>query len=229
MSDINVFSEQTPPNPLDALVGEGRKYKSVEDLAKAVEFKEQHINQIEAENAQYRANLQEQIELQRQRSQEAPPPPQSGQGQSEVDLEQRIRNTLEQTDREKRVATNVNEVSQKLVDVYGTPEKANEVVKQKAAELGVSIQFLMDSAAQSPKAFYAQIGLNEGNRHAASINGKVNPEALANLNPSRAGAPGTYAFYEQMRQENPKMYNSPRVQLQMHKEAMEKGEAFFQR
>lgn len=228
MSDINVFSEQTPPSTLDALVGEGKKYQTVEDLAKAVEFGQQHIAQIEAENAQYRANIQDQIELQRQRP-NAEPPAKPEQRVDEVDLQTRIREALEQTDREKRVASNVNAVSERLVELYGDAKKANEVVAAKAAELGVSIQFLMDSAAQSPKAFYAQIGLTDTPRNAPPLNGKVNPEALAHLNTSRTAGPGTYAFYEEMRQTNPKLYNSPRVQLQMHKEAMEKGEAFFQR
>lgn len=228
MSDVNVFTEQTPPNALDALVGEGKKYQTVEDLAKAVEFGQQHIAQIEAENAQYRANIQEQIELQRQRT-NAEPPAKPEQRVDEVDLQTRIREALEQTDREKRVADNVNTVSKRLVEIYGDAKKANEVVAAKAEELGVSIQFLMDSAAQSPKAFYAQIGLADTQRNAPPLAGNVNPAALANMNPSRVGAPGTYAYYEEMRKTNPKIYNSPRVQLQMHKDAMEKGEAFFQR
>lgn len=228
MSDINVFDEQTPQqSTLDALVGEGKKYASVEDLAKAVVFKDQHINTLESETAQYREVLQGQVEAQRQQVINTPPSEQTGQRVDEVDLETRIRETLEKTNREQKVAKNVNEVSQKLVDVYGSAEKANQAVKTRADELGVSLSFLMDMAAQSPKALYAQLGLDTQVRNTPTATGSVNPAALAAINPSAAVQPGTYKFYEQMRKENPKLYNSPRVQLQMHKEAVELGEKFF--
>ena len=229
MSDFNVFEEQTPQqSTLDALVGEGKKYASVEELAKAVAFKDQHINTLESETAQYREVLQGQVEAQRQQIVNAPPSEQkTDQRVDEVDLETRIRETLEKTNREQKVAKNVNEVSTKLVDVFGSAEKANQAVKARADELGVSLSFLMDMAAQSPKALYAQLGLDTQTRNSPTATGAVNPAALAAINPSRSATPGTYAFYEQMRKENPKMYNSPRIQLQMHKEAAELGEKFF--
>lgn len=228
MSDQNVFTEQTPQaTALDSLVGEGKKYASVEDLAKSVGYSQKHIEQLEAETATYRSTLQDNIELQRQRIEQNRPSAQTEQRTDEVDLETRIRDTIAQTERDNKLAKNVNDVSEKLVSLYGSPQKANEVVKQKADELGVSIQFLMDSAAQSPKAFYAQIGLNDSTRPAPALHGNVNPQALSNLNPSGNAQPGTYAYYESLRKSNPKLYNSPKTQLQMHKDAMERGEAFF--
>lgn len=231
MTDLNVFKESTPPaSNLDALVGEGRKYASVEDLAKSRMDADNYIQQLEAENAQFRQGIQTQVEQFRQQIQDDTPPstPKVEQRAPEVDLEARIRDTIQKTEREQRLAKNVNDVSQKLVDVYGTAEKANAAVKARAAELGVGLDFLMESAAQSPKAFYAQLGLDATPRAAPSMgNGQVNPSALANANPNAVAEQGTYKFYEELRKNNPKLYNKPQTQLQMHKDAMEKGEAFF--
>lgn len=232
MTDLNVFTEQTPPaSTADTLVGEGRKYATVEDLAKSRLEADKYIERLEAENAQYRDGIQSQVEQFRQRTQEDTPPSvekQPEQRAPEVDLETRIRETLAKTNREQTLARNVNEVSTKLVEVYGTPEKANQVVKARAQELGVSLDFLMESAAQSPKAFYAQIGMDSAPRQAPAITtGHVNPSALSAANPQGQAQPGTYKYYEQLRQTNPKLYNKPATQLQMHKDAMERGDSFF--
>lgn len=231
MSDLNVFAEPTPQaSTLDMLVGEGRKYATPEDLAKSRIEADKYIQQLEAENAQFREGIQARIEQLRQPPADVTPPSVSEPEQRapEVDLDARIREAIEQTNRKERLSRNVNEVSAKLVEVYGTPEKANEVVKARAQELGVSLDFLMQSAAASPKAFYAQIGLDTTSRPAPAVGtGAVNPSALSAANPQGGVKPGTYKYYEQLRQTNPKLYNKPATQLQMHKDAMEQGEAFF--
>lgn len=231
MSELNVFTEQTPPeNTFAQLVGAGRKYATPEDLAKSRIEADRYIEQLEAEHAQFREVIQSRVEQLRQPPEVVTPPPApvAEQRAPEVDLEARIRETLEKTNREQKLAKNVNEVSGKLVEVYGTPEKANEAVKARAAELGVSLDFLMQSAAASPKAFYAQLGLDVSPRAVAPMGtGAVNAQALSAANTPGQIKPGTYAYYEHLRKTNPKLFNKSATQLQMHKDAMEKAEAFF--
>lgn len=226
----NIFAEQTPQaNPLDDLVGPGKKFATVDELAKSYTHGQNHISTLEAEAAQWREGIQAQVEAQRQQTQgqQPQPSPQSEQRADEPNLDDRIREAIEATDRERKLAKNIDDVSTRLAQVYGDAKKANEAINAKAQELGVSIQFLMDTAAQSPKAFYAQIGLTEAPRQAPAPRGDVNAAALNTLNPSQRAAEGTYGYYEQLRKENPRLYNSPKIQLQMHKEAQEKGQAFF--
>lgn len=227
-SNMNVFAEQTPQaNPLDELVGPGKKFATVDELAKSYGHGQNHIATLEAEAAQWRQGIQEQIEQRQQTPpQGTPPSPQSEQRADEPNLDDRIREALEARERENKLTKNVNEVSTRLVEVYGDPQKANEAVNAKAAELGVTVQFLMDSAAASPKAFYAQLGLDAAPRQAAAPKGNVNPAALNALNQSRTAAPGTYAYYEQLRKENSRLYNSPKIQLEMHKYALENPNFF---
>lgn len=226
---MSIFAEQTPQtSALDEIVGEGKKYATVEDLAKATVHAQNHIATLEAEAAQWREGIQRTVEQQRQQQQNVNTPPsgQAEQRQDELNLDDRIRATIEERDRQKKLEDNVEEVTNRLVGLYGDPKKANEAVLAKAQELGVSVQFLMDSAAASPKAFYAQIGLNEGARSAPAPFNRVNPEALNTQNQSRPGQPGTYSYYENMRKENPKLYNSPKIQLEMHKYATENPNFF---
>lgn len=225
----NVFTEQTPQaNPLDELVGPGKKFATVDELAKSYTHGQNHISTLEAEAAQWREGLQSQVEAQRQQALQNPPPASSNvQREDETNLDDRIRNAIEETRQQEKLTNNVNDVSTKLVSVYGDPQKANQAMQLKAAELDMSIEDLMEQAAKSPKAFFALVGLNDVARQAPAPRGNVNPAALNTLNPSGQAAAGTYGYYEQLRKENPRLYNSPKIQLQMHKEAMEKGEAFF--
>ena len=91
--------------------------------------------------------------------------------------------------------------------------------------MGVSVKFLMDSAAQSPAAFFATMELETAPRPATGTRSDVNPAALS-AQASGTAKPGTYAFYEEMRKTNPKLYNAPKVQLEMHKAAFENPEFF---
>lgn len=227
----NVFTESTNQvNPLDNLVGPGKKFASVDELAKSYEHGQNHIATLEAEHAEWRAGIQANIENQRQQSQTPSPSPvgnEPAQRENEVNLDDRIREAIAQTERDRKLSTNIDEVSKRLVEVYGDAQKANEAVRNRATELGVSIEFLMDAAAQSPKAFYAQIGLNDTPRQVPAPRSSVNPEALNTLNPNRQIKPGTYSYYEEMRKTNPRLYNSPKIQLQMHNEALTAGESFY--
>lgn len=225
----NVFSQDTTPqaNPLDELVGPGKKFATVEELAKSYSHGQNHIATLEAEHAQWREGIQEQIQRQQNPDQNTPPPAKTEQRADDVNLDDRIREAIEQTKNQERLTNNVNQVSEKLVGVYGDPQKANQAMVQKANELGLTVEDLMDQAAKSPKAFFALVGLNDSPRQAPATRSDVNPAALNTLNPTRQAQVGTYAYYEQLRKENPRLYNSPKIQLQMHKEAMEKGDSFF--
>jgi hypothetical protein len=49
-----------------------------------------------------------------------------------------------------------------MIEVYGDSAKANEAVTRRAGELGVSVDWLRDSASRSPNAFFATMGITKG-------------------------------------------------------------------
>lgn len=222
-------------NPLEAYVGEGRKYKDVNEFVRGFENGQVHIARIETENREYREGLQQDILARQSHTPNTPPsdqgnqpPRQEDQRASEQDLVERIREVNRQDRAAEKQATNLQSATDRLIETFGSPEAANERVKARAAELGVTINFLMDSAKQSPAAFYATMELGKAPRPAPAPNGNVNPQALS-AHTNGNVAPGTYAYYEDMRKANPRLYNSPKVQLEMHRSATENPEKFFGR
>lgn len=232
-----VFSDQLQEqlqNPLEAYVGEGRKYKSVDDFVRGFENGQVHIARIETENREYREGLQQNILAQQSHlgtppsGQENQPPRQEDQRASEQDLVERIREVNRQDRAAEKQTTNLQTATDRLIETFGSAEEANARVKARAAELGVTVNFLMDSAKQSPAAFYATMELGKAPRPAPAPNGNVNPQALS-AHTGGTSTPGTYAYYEEMRKTNPGLYKQPKVQLEMHRSATENPEKFFGR
>lgn len=217
-------------NPLETLVGEGKKYATPEDLARSRIAADEHIARIEQENAEYRAAIQRDIQARQEQTLNTPPGQAPDQGNTpqrdnQDDLAERIREVTRQDRETEKTQANIEAVTARLIDVYGSEDAANAAVKAKARELGVGLDFLMSTAATSPIAFYKQIELDTVHRNAAAPRGTINTAALQSQNPNGPKV-GTYAFYESIRKSDPKLYNSPKVQLEMHKQAQENPNFF---
>lgn len=205
-----VFEEtQTTGATVNDLVGEGKKYKTVDDLATSRLEADNFIEVLKgekaaesAEVARLKAELEKRISVEDQIKAltKAPVAPASNAPTERVeekpDLSQAVRAEVERLNRNQMITTNVETVANKLVEVFGSEEKAKEVVNQKAKELKVSVKFLMDSAAASPEAFYATIGLNASRGNAPAPKGDVNTEAFRQNNTSTI-APGSHEEYRQ--------------------------------
>lgn len=143
------------------------------------------------------------------------------------DLVNRIKQVTQAMSVEERQATNEAEAARLLVEQFGDEAKAGQYVSQKAAELGVSVAFLKETAKQSPKAFFTTIGLNDTAPKGVptATRSDVNTAALNSANPT--AKEGTYAYYQELKRTDPKRYFSPNIQNQMHRDALKVGEAFF--
>lgn len=185
------------------LVGEGKKYKTVDDLAKSRLEADMFIETLKgekaaesAEVARLKAELAARISVEDQIKALTPKPvtiaapAQTERVEDKPDLSKAVRDEVERLTRSQQLASNVEVVANKLVEVYGSEEKAKEVINQKAKELNVSIKFLMDSAAASPAAFYATVGLTAQRGSVSAPKGDINTEAFR-LNPSTI-APGSH-------------------------------------
>lgn len=232
-----VFDNETAAS-LETLVGEGKKYANADELAKAYQHASTYIEQLKTENSGIREDLNkrataEEILEQIRKGADRPSgnteeitPPVVKPPVSDDDLVNRIREVTTAERERERIAINVTTVADALVATYGSEAKANEVVRAKAAELGVSTQWLQDVAARSPKAFFVTIGISEPTQTTNSAPKQdANPQALA-ANTGGAIKPATYAFYENLRRTDSKLYWTPKVQNQMMKDAIAKGDAF---
>jgi hypothetical protein len=223
------------PTAFEEIVGEGKKFKSPEALAEAKLEADRTIAARNEELERHREEIRRQaaeIELlKRPREPLAQEPPKAADrpvvDEPNIDLASRIREELRQAQEEDIQAQNIRSVASRLTEVYGSPDKAREVVVAKAEELGLSVEFLQSVASKSPKAFFAQLGLAENTpQNQNSSRSDVNTAALANTS-SSAPKQGSYASYEQMRKDQPKRYFSAEIQNQMFADAKRLGDAFF--
>lgn len=233
--------EQTPNNDyLAALVGEDKKYKTVDELAKAYANADAKIMADAAELA-HKAELETELAITKRLLdaantrvplEEKPvvkPETPVVTSFSEEDLDARITKTLaDKADKERR-ESNQQVAAQRLVEAFGNVDNAKAAIATRAQELGVSAKWLEDTAASSPNAFFATMGLTSApaTKETPAPKGDVNMEALLK-NPANLGIkPGTYKYYQNLRKQDPKLYASPATQRQMHNDAMARGAEFY--
>lgn len=218
---------------VDTLVGEGKKFKTVDDLARGkmesdlvIAAREVELNTMrqtikEQETALQLALQNKQTPPQSERPAEEPKPAASTPSFTDEDLKARIKEVTEGLSAEQRSAANVAEVKAKLLAVFGDEAKAEQAIAAKAQELGVGIKFLLDSAAASPKAFYAQVGLTNvtPNPTPGPTHSDVNSQAFG-LNNRTGPEPGSYGFYQNiLKTQGATAYFQPEVQQALMRDA----------
>lgn len=239
----NIFDDTTNIDDItiDALVGDGKKFKTPDDLARGKAEADRVIKAREQELAELREELNRRATVeeilsrnnnqapQSERQPEEHQPAATGRTLTDEDLAERVKSLLDKRTEQEKITSNLETVADRLVDVYGDEDKANKALKAKAAELGVSIQFLQDVGARSPKALFTTLGLDAAPSPTASTRSEVNTEAFGTSRPGDV-QPGTYQYWEAQRKERgDRWYFTPEVQNAIMKDAFEaakRGEEF---
>lgn len=228
---------KTEENPFRTqLIGDGKKYRDDEELAKAYVHADNHIGELTSENANLRKKLEESTSasevLQEIKKQNAERDTgNTTQEISQGDIVSLVKDVVTQTDKDKTAQANLDTVSRKLLETYGDQEKTQKAVADKARELGVSVEFLKSTGGTSPSAFFNLMGV--GTAPSADAEPSANtPQSTVNTAALQGNAgepePGTAKWYSKLRKENPKAYRTPRVQMQMLKDREDKGpEGFY--
>jgi hypothetical protein len=246
--------DENQPEFFSELVGEGKKYKDPENLAKAYVHADKYIQSLETQTEELRTELEKRMALEdfikktkddnkaieetaeRDQSSGAPAEattpveeaPKTSSGVDESELLKRLKAELEAEDQQKKAQSNISRVEEALLSKYGDEDKVNQAINEKAQEIGVSTDFLKDVATKSPDGFFKLVGLEPSKKSANPLTNGVN---TAGLKPAEESStqprPGTKAYFDQIRAEDKRRYLSREVQLQMHKAAMENPEEFF--
>lgn len=170
------------PDSVAELVGEGKKYASVEKALEALPHAQQHILRLEAEAAELRekvAGSQSAEEVLRaiqelkDKTQTPGAPPLDQEALAKLVASQ-LDSQLTVREAQTRAQENAKQVIQALQAKHG--DKAEEVYRAKAAELGLSVQVLNELASKSPKAALAYFGAAPA--APVSTRGSVNTSAL---------------------------------------------------
>lgn len=236
MSDIFSADPVEIDLTFNDVVGEDKKYKDPDALAKAYANIERHARTLEAENARVRAELDAKqatnnnsgsSETPRQEPPaegDNPPPAPNPTPKQDVDLRSQIQNEIKAVTQQERARQNIDAAAQKMVDLYGSPAAANEAVRKRAQELGTTVERLQESAAESPSLFFATMGTPSGGTDRST------PAPSSDyVDRGGQGNQKDFEFFDKIRKDNPKLYYSAATQAEMMKSARELGASFYKR
>lgn len=236
-NDPNENQDHTPENVLNELVGEGKKFKDAEALARGKWESDRYIERVLREQKELRDELAKRMSAEEVAAQisaklsqrPASNEPQPGQDErddtkniqsmSPEEIKSLVDKEIETNKQKQLQVDNLEMVRSELEKVWG-PNYIQHL-KNKTRELGLGEDFANGFAATKPKAFLKLV-LDK-----TSPVTDFSPPA-SSVRPSSGFSQGKkYKDYEQMRKDNPTQYFSPRVQNEMHAEAMRQGEDFY--
>lgn len=181
-------SQPVLPDSLKDMVGEGKKYASVEAALASIAPAQGHISKIEQENAELRQKVAEAIaveevykKLTEANTNSGVTPPVAG--LDEASVAALVAKQLADRDANAVRVANESRVRDALVGKYGSNEKAKEVYEAKAKELGVGVDFLNEVVRRSPKAAEELFGVKQKEAGAAPTTPSINTGALSNTRP----------------------------------------------
>lgn len=227
-------------NYLEELVGEGKKFKTVEDLARGKAEADMYIEHFKKSQDELRSDYQrlreeynagptlkeliDQLKNQKQSDNDITQIVNEDKSAA-LDLakiEELVQAKIQATKQQEKEEANYNSVQAKLLETYG-PNYA-QTLKQQVSQLGLTADFVNDLARKHPQVLFKTLGL-DGQRQ--NENFQAPP---ASTNRSDHFAPNvnkrTWSYYEKMRKTEPTKYFDPKTQDQMFKDATSLGEAF---
>jgi len=217
----------TPPDTqtsdiVSALVGEGKKYKTLDDLAKGYINADGFIEQLKAENRELKekATAAKTVDdvLQRlnqqQTAQEGDPSPAPTKGVDVAELSKLVEATVTGLETQKQRRSNMLKADAKMKEVFG--EKAGEKFAEVAATPELQ-KIYTELASVDPDKFISlfvgDVPKNTGVGAGGTVNTTVN---YSSANPAgRMQQFGTKEYFDNIRRTDPKTYYSTDFQLKM--------------
>lgn len=231
----------------DKLVGEGKKFKDNEALAKAKAEADAFILRLQNEAEELRKDLNTRLTVEQiiektangqnnlepnQQGLNNQTPPKTEEKQNTVDIEKLVNDKLAEAELKRVQNSNLTLVRETLENEWGNDYVTR--LKEKASELGLGESFLQNLAMDQPKAFLKLIDVGIDSKKPAnnqsanrlfvppSSNERTNTNSFSPSNTDR-----TKSYYDKLKATNPSEYWSPSTQNQMHQDAIRIGERFF--
>lgn len=232
---------ESPENYLESLVGEGKKYKSADELAKAYAHLNTFTERIKEENNGLRTELGSKVTLEElvnkltthtnntntsgvSNQNDNPDNGErhgsdSGRGLTQAEVAELVRKSITEEQTRAAQLSNRNTVVSELQKAWGT--NYVDRLKEVQRTLDVSPEMLDNLAATSPNLFLnAVLGSSRATTTPVDPNAGVAPRSSVNSSASgmRQGAlpKEDWAYFEKLRSENPTKYWSPSTQNRMH-------------
>lgn len=230
--------DQTTESWVKKLVEErGEKWSDPEVIAKGKYESDKYIGDLERQLSEMREDLSKNeyaktlLEtLQGKAGDTASPKPEEKQGSTAEanttndasDLESLVEEAIRKREAQQTASQNLKQVDDTLQEAYGT--EAASIVKQKASELGMSLERLQEIASESPTAFIRLIGEAKVSEKVATPKSSVNTQS----DTFNKSGEKNWEYYQNLRRTNSKQYYSPKVQNQLMADRQRLGDRFYQ-
>lgn len=228
------------------LVGPGKKFPDVQNLAKGKYESDLYIKRLEQEREEQRRDLEARLsvedfikEMKKEKNSILPSQvpqvpegerrndqPQVKPGMSPEEIASLVEKQISQKEDEKQRRENVVFARNELLKQWGQtfPEK----LKLEAGRLGVSEEFLSQTAEKAPMAFLKLLGVQpEGPSKASTYQAPPKNEMHVVIGNTEGSTNLKWEDYEKLRKENPRRYWSRQVQSEIHKLAASRGASFI--
>lgn len=241
--------QSTDGSYLDRLVGPGKKFATVEDLARGKwESDYTFIPQLLEEKRGLERDLNTRMTLEdfvnRTRTttsqQDGPPPPTTPVSPpdttrapmtttptdtvSKTDLSKIVEETVREQETKRHQARNRQIAKDKLQEIWGTNYPAH--LRERAQALGLGERFLDELAGTSPEAFLNALGATKSTS-SNPITSPLTDRSAPVLGTGSSSTVRDKTFYDKMKKDNPDLYKRPDIVAQRHRDAIKLGEAFF--
>jgi hypothetical protein len=231
---------QTKESFVDHLVGDGKKFKDIEALAKGKLEADRHISEItktldelraDLAKQDYAKNLLEQISKGSETGAEQPTPVTTSSSntenttQSASDFEALVEKVITAKEKSKTASQNISVVGEEMQKQYG--DKTADVLKAKSLELNMSLDRLKEIAAESPTAFFQLIGVKKMGEKTSTSTGVTTQSTIRSENFNSYSQDRTFEYYQKLRKENRSLYYSPKIQNTMLQDRERLGDRFY--
>ncbi len=137
-------------------------------------------------------------------------------------IEELLSQKLSQMKTKEKEESNFNTVMEKVKDKYG--ESYARTLREQAKTLDMSEDEVNSMARNNPKLFFKTFGVDE---HQSDLFQSPPTSNVRNTTFAPKVQRRTMSFYQEMRKKDPGAYLDPKTAIQMDKDALALGEAFF--
>lgn len=232
----------------ELLVGNDKKFKDDEALARGKWEADNYIKRLEAEKEEMRRDLEARMsvedfikEMKKEKisnplSNQAPQmpegerrneqPQQLTNSMSDEEIQKIIDKKMSERDENKARKENVNFVRNELMKQWG--QTFPERLKAEAERLGVTEDFFRNTAETAPQAFLKLLGVSvSGPSKASTYQAPPKSELHVVVGNTEESVERKWQDYEKLRKTDPRRYWSRQVQSEIHRLAAQRGSSFL--
>jgi hypothetical protein len=225
------------------LVGDGRKFKTPQDLAKAKLNSDHYIKTLEMQKDELRndylklrqdyearAKLEELIDQLGKKTQlpptsdYTPPANVDKPGIDSAKIESLVSSKIQEHEASKKQTENFQTVKEKLKERYGANYASS--LKEQIEDLGITEEFANNLARSNPAVFFRTFGLDAPSQQQNFQTPPRSTRISDNFN-TKGTQQRTWQYYQDLKAKNPKLYYDPKIAVQMEKDIQTLGERFM--